>query len=95
MSFLMISGAFLTALVAHTILLGIVEFLAGKWLQKKQARLVAEFQQKIDSGELNPLDFVNGMPGMGGPGFPSFPEGQPQSAVSGTLDAHEPHGQYL
>ncbi len=91
MSFWMIFWAVLLALLAHFVIVETIGFLATRWLQRKQARLVAEFQQKIDSGELNPMDFVSGMPGEAGGGFPPFP----QPTASGTLGTLEPHGQYL
>jgi hypothetical protein len=96
MSFWVIFLAVSAALLVHTILAWSAEFLIAQYLQKKQARLIAEFQQKIDSGELNPLDFVNGTPGSGGAGLPPFPLPRPSTTVSGgTLTEHREHGQYL
>lgn len=65
----------------------------GYYFHRKQMRLRKEFEAKVASGEINPMEmmFGGGMSGMGDPGmdFPQLP------TVSGSNGADLTHGQYL
>jgi hypothetical protein len=64
------------------------------WLQRRQAKKMAEIERKIANGEINPLEMFGmggGLPGMGYP--PPVP---PHPTTSGTVDgAQITPGQYI
>jgi len=67
----------------------------GYYIHRKQMRLREEFEAKVASGEINPMEMMmgmGGMPGMGGPGV-DFPH-PPLPTASGN-GADLTHGQYL
>ncbi len=87
------------ALVAHSISMEIIGMLLQWWFSKKQAKAMAEVEQKLANGEINPMDLMGGQFGM--PGMPSFPKGAMRHPTA-SGNAHTPAtgdddgtGQYL
>jgi len=100
MSFWTIFGPVLAALLAHFIIVEVIGFLFSMWFQRKRAKMMAEVERKVASGEINPMDLMGamqggGMPGMPGMPMPQFPIAGSDVPVSGTGSTTEGHGQYI
>ena len=68
----------------------------GYYLHRKQMRLREEFEAKVASGEINPMEMMMGMGGMpGGMGGPGMMDIPPLPTASGSNGADLTHGQYL
>jgi len=68
----------------------------GYYLHRKQMRLREEFEAKVASGEINPMEMMMGMGGMpGGMGGPGMMDIPPLPTASGGNGADLTHGQYL
>ncbi len=64
----------------------------GYYFHRKQEKLRAEFEAKVASGEIDPMQAMLG--GMGGaPGMEGFPPSMP--TASGSNGSKLSHGQYL
>jgi hypothetical protein len=68
----------------------------GYYVHRKQTKLREEFEAKVASGEINPMEmmFGGGMPGMGGPGMMDIPQ-LPTASGNGANGVDVSHGQYL
>ena len=66
----------------------------GYCMHRKQMRLREEFEAKVASGEINPMEMVfgGGMPGGMNPGMVDMP---PLPTASGSNGTDLTHGQYL
>jgi hypothetical protein len=83
------------ALVSTFVVKELYQIAIGFYLHKKQEKLRKEFEAKVESGEIDPMDFLTGIQGMGDMGEGGVPmSGMPQlpTASGGT---NEGHGQYL
>ncbi len=69
----------------------------GYYLHRKQTKLRAEFEAKIASGEINPMEMMFGPDGPGGSGGPGGMPGMPPlPTTSGeTPGANSIHGNYV
>ncbi len=68
----------------------------GYYIHRKQSRLRAEFEAKVASGEINPMEMMfgpDGPGGFGGPGMPGMPP--PPTASGETNGVSNATGQYL
>lgn len=82
------------ALISAFTILELFQMGLGYYMHRKQTRLREEFEAKVASGEINPMEMMlgGGMPGMGGPGMVDMP---PLPTASGNNGADLTHGQYL
>jgi hypothetical protein len=82
------------ALVSAFAVSEIFQIGVGYYVHKKQEKFRAEFEAKVASGEIDPMQMMfgggGGMPGFGGPGMMDVP---PLPTASGKVD--QSHGQYL
>ncbi len=68
----------------------------GYYLHRKQNKLREEFEAKVASGEINPMEMMFGAGGPGGFGGPAIPGMPPPPTASGeTTGANRSHGLYL
>ena len=77
---------------------GVTEFFhisVGYYLHRKQAKLREEFEAKVASGEIDPMQAMFG--GMGGPPGMGMEGGLPPGlpTASGSNGSELTHGQYL
>lgn len=85
------------ALVSAFAVTEVFHICVGYYVHKKQEKMRKEFEDKVASGEIDPMSMLfgggGGMPGMGGPGMMDV---SPLPTASGETDAARlGHGQYL
>ncbi len=86
----------LAALVSSFAISELFQMGLGYYLHRKQTKLREEFEAKVASGEINPMEMMFGPDGPGGFGGPSMPGMPPLPTISGEADGvNTAHGQYL
>ncbi len=77
---------------------GVTEFFhisIGYYFHRKQERLRAEFERKVASGEIDPMQAMLGIGGPPGMGMEGFPGGLPTASGGDGSGPDVSHGQYL
>jgi len=81
------------ALVSAFVVTEVFHVGVGYYLHRKQEKLRAEFERKIASGEIDPLQMMFGAGGS--PGIMEFPPGFPTTSGNEPNKPELMHGQYL
>ncbi len=86
-----------SALISALVVSELFQMGLSYWIHRKQEKLREEFEAKVASGEIDPMQVMfGGSPMPGGPGGPpmNFPN-LPTSSGNGANGADIRHGQYL
>ena len=95
MSFWSIFLPVFAALIGSFVVTELSHFLLGYFLHRKDVKRRAEFERKVESGEINPAEAMQAMFGGMGPG-PGQVRGLPPGATTVSGNPEGPtHGQYL
>ena len=84
---------FAALVAAFTISEGL-QICIGFYAHKKNEKLRKEFEEKVASGEIDPMQMMFGA-GGGVPGMGELPPGFPTASGNGEAKSELSHGQYL
>ena len=82
------------ALVCAFVISELAHIGVGFYVHRKQEKLREEFEAKVASGEIDPMQMM-GFGGGGVPGMPDLPPGFPTASGNGEAKSELSHGQYL
>jgi len=82
------------ALVSAFIISEGLQLCIGLYAHKKNEKLRKEFEEKVASGEIDPMQMMFGA-GGGLPGVGDLPPGLPTASGNGEVKEELSHGQYL